>query len=121
MSIEPLFLFFIKNGAIVDLDNVFINLLYKRELYGDMSINFDDILEPTTTIFLTYKNRAKVLDLIMKYRNIIGNKFISNLLLTYKFNITKHINDNIQVIDITKIIINYIFSDDLHVIINLYA
>ena len=88
ISIEPIFLFFITNGVNVSLDNIFIYYLYKREAYGDMSVDFDDILVPSEALFLTYSKRGKILDLIIKYINIIGTNFSSNLLLTYKTNIS---------------------------------
>ena len=53
-----------------------------------MSVDFDDILVPSEALFLTYSKRGKILDLIIKYINIIGTNFSSNLLLTYKTNIS---------------------------------
>jgi hypothetical protein len=148
ISIEPIFLFFITNKVNVSLDNIFIYYLYKREAYGDMSLNFDDILVPSEALFLTYSKRGKILDLIIKYKNIIGTNFSSNLLLTYKTNISNILNiqssnqslrlphdgfnlphdgfnlphDGFNLPKVlSKIIIDYLFSDDLHGVINLYS
>jgi hypothetical protein len=124
---ESICKYFIEKRVMVDLDSVFLGvkndnniLVVENEYNTSFMVNgFISHLPSSNELFKTYLVRGILLDLITANEDIVN--FKSSILDNYKYNINLLLNNVILGNVLNQIIINYLFTNDLKLIINFYA